>query len=108
MKPLKFTVFLLFSVVALCGCSTLGLQGMTEGQIRASAGVITCSQYESLIYGNASFIAMNADDVKKSATATSDITINCGKATLTSKGTAGVPVPAGATTTTTTTVVPAK
>ena len=97
-----------FVIVLLSGCSTLGLQSLSPEQIRASNGMVTCSQYESLIYGTASFLSVNADDVRKGATATSDINLSCGKAALTSKGTSGVPVPPGATTTTTTRIEPAK
>lgn len=94
-------------VMALAGCQNLGYSNMTAEQIRATAGTITCTQVTSL-YGKASNIALNADDTRKGATSSSDLTITCGEANLSLKASVGAPVPPGATTTTTTTVVPAK
>jgi hypothetical protein len=96
---------LLLAFVA--GCANLGYQNMTAEQIRATAGTTTCTQFTSL-YGKASNIAINADETRKGATSTSDLTITCGEATMSIKASVGAPVPPGATTTTTTTVVPAK
>lgn len=91
-------------LLALPGCQNLG---MTPEQLKASAGMATCTSVNSLLYGKASFITANADDVRKGATASGDTSITCGEATMTIKSNVGVPVPAGATTTTTTVVKPA-
>lgn len=103
MKKLLATI----ALAALAGCANLGYQNMTAEQIRASAGTTTCTQFTSL-YGKASNIAINADDTRKGATSTNDLTITCGEATMSIKASVGVPVPPGATTTTTTVVVPPK
>jgi len=94
-------------LLSLSGCQSLGYQGMTAEQIKATAGTSTCTQYTG-IYGKASMIAINEQDTKKGATSTGDVQITCGDATLKINSSVGVPVPAGATTTTTTTIVPAK
>lgn len=90
-------------MLALAGCQNLG---MTPEQLKASAGMATCTTVNSLIYGKAAFITANADDVRKGATASGDTTITCGEASMSVKSTIGVPVPPGATTTTTTVVKP--
>lgn len=96
-----------FIIILLPSCANLGYQNMSPEQIKATAGTTTCTQFTSL-YGKASNIAINADETRKGATSTNDLTITCGEATMSIKSSVGVPVPPGATTTTTTTVVPAK
>jgi hypothetical protein len=98
---------LAIALIALPACANLGYQNMTAEQIKASAGTTTCTQFTSL-YGKASNIAINADDTRKGATSSNDLTITCGEATMSIKASIGAPVPLGAPTTTTTTVVPAK
>lgn len=99
----------LYIVVALIlgclgGCQNLG---MTPEQLRASAGMATCTTVNSLVYGKAAFITANADDVRKGATNKGETIITCGEGSMSIKTDTGVPVPPGATTTTTTTVKPA-
>jgi hypothetical protein len=108
MKTLAALSALLLSLALLSACGgAFNLQGdMTAAQIRATNGVTTCAQYDSLVYGSASFITMNADDTKKGATSSNNTQITCGKANMTSNSTAGVPVPSGSITTTTTRIEP--
>lgn len=101
MKPLT----IVWVAVLLAGCAS-GLV-MTPEQLKASAGMATCSTVNSLVYGKASFITANADDVRKGATSKGDTTITCGEGSMSIKSDIGVPVPPGATTTTTTVVKPA-
>lgn len=93
-------------VLLLSGCAS-GLV-MTPEQLKASAGMATCASINSLVYGKASFITANADDVRKGATAKGETVITCGEGSMSIKSDVGVPVPAGATTTTTTVVQPIK
>lgn len=89
----------------LAGCAS-GLV-MTPEQLKASAGMATCSTVNSLVYGKASFITANADDVRKGATNKGETVISCGEGSMSIKTDTGVPVPVGATTTTTTKIEPA-
>jgi len=62
------------------GC--VGVADMSASQIRATNGVVMCSQVTS-IYGKGSAITVNADDVRKGSTSKGKILIVCGDATMT-------------------------
>ncbi len=89
------------AVVLLASCST-----MSPEQLRASAGLTTCTTTTN-IWGKVSVITQAVDDTRKGATSENTTDIKCGDATLTQGNKVGVPVPPGATTTTTTVVKPA-
>lgn len=59
----------------LTGC--VGVADMSASQIRATNGMIMCSQVVS-IYGKGSSITVNADDIRKGATAKGKTSITCG------------------------------
>ncbi len=83
---------MIYSLLAilLAGCQNLGYSGMSAEQIKATAGTTTCTQYAGL-YGKASAIALNADDVRKGVTSNGDMTITCGDASMQIKNTIGLP-----------------
>lgn len=82
-------------------CST-----MSPEQLRASAGLTTCTTTTN-IWGKVSVITQAVDDTRKGATSENTTEIVCGDAKMSQGNKVGVPVPAGATTITTTTVKPA-
>ena len=94
MKNIAILVCLMLS-----GCANFG---MTPEQLKASAGMSTCSSINSLVYGKASMITANADDIKKGQTGNGKVNITCGDATMTVESAIGVSNPAQTTTTTTT------
>ena len=67
------------AALLLPGC--LSVQDMTAAQIRATNGMAMCSQAVS-IYGKASSITVNADDIRKGATARGKTAITCGDSTM--------------------------
>lgn len=96
----------IFAVMALEGCAFGGgVQQMTPEQIRATAGMATCTEAVTM-YGKGASITANTDEVRKGATSKGKVTITCGSSTMTIETDVGVAPPA--VTTTTTTVTPAK
>ena len=93
---------LLLTFVALSGCAS-----MSPEQLKASAGLTTCTTTAN-IWGKVSVITQAIDDTRKGATSENTTDIKCGDASMTVGNKVGVPVPPGATTTTTTIVAPAK
>ena len=89
-------------VIALAGCAS-----MSPEQLKASAGMTTCTTTTN-IWGKVSIITQAIDDTRKGATSENTTDIKCGDASMTVGNKVGVPVPPGATTVTTTTVSPAK
>ncbi len=62
------------SLLLLSGCMSLGVQQMTPEQIKATNGMITCTQLATT-YGRGISTTVNADDVRKGATNMSKITM---------------------------------
>ena len=69
----------LLAVLSLAGC--LNMEAMTASQIRATNGLAMCSQMVTL-YGKGSSITVNADDIRKGATAKGRTSITCGDALM--------------------------
>ena len=67
-------VFVLI-VFFLTACSSLGVQNMTEGQIKATAGMATCTTFSSM-YGKGHSVTVNMDDTRKGATSKSKVTMS--------------------------------
>ena len=65
---------LLGCVVLLAGCMNLGVSEMSPDQIKATNGMITCTQLATT-YGRGVAVTINADDVRKGATNKSKITM---------------------------------
>ena len=86
-------VMAVVGLAGLAGCQSLGYQGMTADQIKATAGTSTCTQFTTL-YGKSSMIALNEQDVKKGVTATGKVAITCGDASMTIETTATAPASA--------------
>lgn len=85
---------LVLLALPLAGCmGSFGVQGMTEGQIKATEGMITCSKILSA-YGQGISVTVNADDVRKGATNKSKITMtpDCAVSIETDVGVAPKPV----------------
>lgn len=101
----RLTAALILSTVALTGCPSMSIKDMSAEQLKATNGMLTCSQLSSM-YGKGSSILVNTDDLRKGATSKGKTSITCGDATMTIESEIGVPVPPGATTTTTTVVKP--
>ncbi len=82
---------LLVLVVAgsLAGCLSLGVHDMSAAQIKATNGMVMCGQMVSL-YGKGSSITVNADDIRKGATAKGKLSIVCGDAQMTIEHNIGV------------------
>ncbi len=93
-------VGMLFLVI-IAGCSS-----MSPEQLKASAGMTTCTTTTN-VWGTVSIITQAIDDTRKGATSENSTDIKCGNASMSVGNKVGVPVPAGATTTTTTVVKPA-
>lgn len=90
-------ILLALLVSLLAGC--LGL-GLSPEQLKASAGMATCTNATS-IYGKGSTVTANTDDVRKGNNQKSSMTITCGDVTMKIEQDVGVALPAGTTTTTT-------
>jgi len=97
---MKLKAFLLLTFVALTGCAS-----MSPEQLKASAGMTTCTTTTN-VWGTVSIITQAVDDTRKGATSENSTDIKCGNASMTIGNKVGVPVPPGATTTTTTVVRP--
>lgn len=63
----------------LTGC--LSVQDMTAAQIRATNGMAMCATAATM-YGKGSSITVNADDIRKGASAKGKTQITCGDATM--------------------------
>lgn len=72
-----------FVIVLLPSCANFS-------DLKLPAGTVGCNQYSGL-YGKASAIALNQDDVRKGATAKGKTTISCGDAQMTIETDVGVP-----------------
>ena len=103
---MKHSLISIMVALSVAGCQNLGYSNMTAEQIRATAGTSTCTNYVG-IYGKASMIAINEQDIKKGINSTGDLQITCGDSAMSIKSSTAVPTPPGAVTTTTTTVIPA-
>lgn len=94
---MRFTTLFVIILIAGCipGCMSMGIQSMTEGQIKATAGMITCTKLATA-YGQGISTTVNADDVRKGATNKSEITMtpDCAITIKTDVGVAPVPVKA--------------
>jgi len=99
------TAILLLGTFVLTGCPSMSIKDMSADQLKATNGMLTCSQLSSM-YGKGSTILVNTDDLRKGATSKGKTVITCGDATMAIESEVGVPVPPGATTTTTTVVRP--
>lgn len=86
------TILIAACCLALTGCGAMAYQNMSAEQIRATSGTTSCTQYEGL-YGNASTIALNADDTRKGASSRGKMTITCGKAAMTVENEVTTPAP---------------
>lgn len=84
------TLFTALLCVMLTGCLGIGISEMSPEQIRASNGMMSCTNVNSM-YGKASGISVNADDIRKGATATGKTEITCGEAKMTIEITTTVP-----------------
>jgi hypothetical protein len=82
-------VSLVLLALSLAGC--LGV-GMTPDQLRASAGMTTCTTTTSL-YGKLTTVTTNTDDTRKGATSSSKSEITCGEAKLTIDNSVGTSKP---------------
>lgn len=77
----------------LAGCSFGGgVQQMTPEQIKATAGMATCTEATTL-YGKGASITANTDEVRKGATSKGKMTITCGSSTMTIETDVGVAQP---------------
>lgn len=65
------------TAIALAGCAT----GMSPEQLRASAGMSTCTK-TTTIYGTVTFATTSADDTRKGATQKSKTVVTCGDASM--------------------------
>ena len=81
---------LLLVALVIPGC--VGVPDMSASQIRATNGLIMCSQVTS-IYGKGSAITINADDVRKGSTAKGKTSVVCGDASMTIETNIGVAQP---------------
>lgn len=99
-------LFVLSTVAFLAGCPSMSIKDMSAEQLKATNGMLTCSQLSSM-YGRGSSILVNTDDLRKGATSKGKTVITCGDASMTIESEIGAAAVPGAVTTTTT-VVPAR
>ncbi len=64
----------LFFVLVLAGCLGLGVQNMTEGQIKATEGMATCTDVYTM-YGKGRSVTVHSDAVKKGVDSTNEVVI---------------------------------
>lgn len=67
------------AALALGGC--VSVADMSAQQLKATSGMIMCAQVVSM-YGKGSSVMVNADDVRKGATAKGKTVIQCGDASM--------------------------
>jgi len=79
---------ILLSVLLLTGCPSMSIKDMSAEQLKATNGMLTCSQLSSM-YGKGSVILVNVDDLRKGATSKGETTVTCGDATMTIKNEIG-------------------
>ena len=80
----------LFAItLVLPGCMSMSVPEMSSAQIRATNGMVMCAQVTSM-YGKGSSITVNADDIRKGATAKGKTSIVCGDATMVIESHVGV------------------
>ena len=83
------TAILLLGTFVLTGCPSMSIKDMSADQLKATNGMLTCSQLSSM-YGKGSVILVNVDDLRKGATSKGETTVTCGDATMTIKNEIGV------------------
>lgn len=102
-------ILIAISILLLASCGSLGVQSMSPEQIKATAGMATCTT-ATTIYGKAASVTVNTDDVRKGATSQGKTTVSCGDVTMTLDTNVGVgatgALPAPITTVTPMTVTP--
>ena len=82
MHSVPYPLLWLAAVVLLLLTSCMSISDMTSQQIRATSGMAMCAQVTSM-YGKGSSIMVNADDIRKGATAKGKTVISCGDASMT-------------------------
>ena len=75
--------------LVLPGCMSMNVPDMSAAQIKATNGMVMCAQVVSM-YGKGSSITVNADDIRKGATAKAKTSITCGDATMIIESNVGV------------------
>lgn len=73
--------FVAVAALLLPGCMSMGFQDMSAAQIRATNGVAGCVTV-STMNGRGSSITVNADDIRRGATAKGKTSIQCGDAQM--------------------------
>lgn len=69
------TAIAIFGMLALSGCMSMGIQGMTPAQLKAAEGLLTCDNITS-IYANANSVTVHMEALKKGSDAASKITVS--------------------------------
>ena len=68
-------VIVLCAAAALSGCMGMSVKDMTPEQIKATNGMVTCASANS-IYGKATLVTVNNDDVRKGNAGGAKVTVN--------------------------------
>lgn len=84
-------LLLILFITALSGCMAMGVQDMTPAQIKATEGMLTCTQLQGA-YGRGVAVSVNMDDVRKGMTSKGRIivTADCAITIYSDVGTATI------------------
>lgn len=84
-------VFIIALVPLVVGCMGLGVQSMDAAQIRATEGMVTCTDIYTM-YGKGRSVTVHADAAKKGIQVTNEVVVGA-DCTVTIRGSALPPHP---------------